>query len=568
MKRRWITTLGIVLILAAQLSCRGPGSSKPPHYGGFLKDGSRLIEMEQYNGGPVDFNDRGIPEAPDSHPSIVLWYEEANTSNLRLRQGIGVGMPIPYDVTPQEEGILEIRPEDPLDPGVYCLVQGDPLKSPIEIPYWCFRIGEYAQSSAKGAASGSDKSVVDCLAVRGRIEAGNHSDLVPGANLWGCNLSKLNMVEVDLSDADLSNADLSSADLTKAKLVGANLSGANLSGTYLVDADLRNANLSGASGLRCDGESLAESLWTADADFTGANVQDAVLAVGGDVWSPDNVHLISATALWRGAKIAFRDTTQDLRVTSLEAPDLNSDDDFEDVAVSPDGNYLAVVATDFIRRVVYVIDISTGNVTAAKGDEEQSFYTVAWHPDGRRLACGGRDSVLIWDVETGADLATLDDEVRDSAEPAMLWSPDGNLLATVGKDKAVRVWNIDTGDTVSLFRHSDCDSVGSITWSPDGSRLVSADYRVARVWDVQNGSVLNTIEVDRASSVAWSPSGEVIAIGSSWGSIGLYDPQGDSVLELQARFSRLHGVYVVWNRDGTRLMGDGTIWPVAVLLDR
>jgi hypothetical protein len=36
---------------------------------------------------------------------------------------------------------LQLIPSNELTDGIYCLAQGGPLASPIDVPFWCFRIG-------------------------------------------------------------------------------------------------------------------------------------------------------------------------------------------------------------------------------------------------------------------------------------------------------------------------------------------------------------------------------------------------------------------------------------------
>ena len=61
-------------------------------------------------------------------------------------------------------------------------------------------------------------------------------------------------------------------------------------------------------------------------------------------------------------------------------------------------------------------------------DHQGEVYAVAWSPDGKHLASGGRDrTVQIWGFSTGKRVVTY----RGYSDPiaALAWSPDGKYLA-------------------------------------------------------------------------------------------------------------------------------------------
>lgn len=80
--------------------------------------------------------------------------------------------------------------------------------------------------------------------------------------------------------------------------------------------------------------------------------------------------------------------------------------------------------------------------------------TLAFSPDGRRLASGGSDdgTAHVWDLDSGRDLLTLVGH-REPVE-SVAFSPDGGTLATASDDA-----------TTAVYR---------VAWSPDGHRLATA----------------------------------------------------------------------------------------------
>jgi len=141
------------------------GTSQPTHFGAFLEEGNSLVEMEQYEGGPRSLDSKGIPSTSSARPFIVLSYPEMNLDYLIMQSMDGkMEGRIAIEVSDGGEGSWRIRPKDNLELGVYCLVQGDPLMPPGEIPYWCLAIvGEVLSDESEvggGATPNSTKQEV------------------------------------------------------------------------------------------------------------------------------------------------------------------------------------------------------------------------------------------------------------------------------------------------------------------------------------------------------------------------------------------------------------------------
>lgn len=134
-------------------------------------------------------------------------------------------------------------------------------------------------------------------------------------------------------------------------------------------------------------------------------------------------------------------------------------------------------------------------LSTAKMSMTSSVLSLAWSPDGSRLAGGsyGTDYVyhgnfltgyvdddddprdghlVIWNTATWATMTTITAHKNDVSSVA--WSPDGRALASGSRDEDVGIWNANTfAPIVALKKHK--ADVLSVAWSPDSSMLPSGE---------------------------------------------------------------------------------------------
>ena len=197
-------------------------------------------------------------------------------------------------------------------------------------------------------------------------------------------------------------------------------------------------------------------------------------------------------------------------------------------------------------------DVTTGQLKATLTGATDSVGSVAFSPDGTKLASGSRDhKVQLWDVVTRRLTATF--RGHRSRVNNIAFSPDGNTLATGHGDSqtegAAQLWDVATREVTTTFR-GDRGPVNSVAFSPDGNTLATGngDWRTdgtVQLWEVTTGQLISTLtgHTDEVSSVAFSPDGTTLASGSEDGTVLLWNlaPPMDTAPQMS--------VYDV-NRDG------------------
>src|SRR6516164_1900820 len=138
---------------------------------------------------------------------------------------------------------------------------------------------------------------------------------------------------------------------------------------------------------------------------------------------------------------------------------------------------------------------------------DSGLYSLAWSPDSRSLAVGGRGKIRILSAPGFAVDRTLDTDQEEVW--GLKWSPNGRLLASGGKDGTLQIWS---GDALQrkLFQGG---WVLDLAWNPDGNSVMAVDYTgLAKEWDVQ-GYLRASIQLDGDGlGIDWSPKGRFFAV--------------------------------------------------------
>ncbi|MCC6493920.1 MAG: protein kinase [Pirellulales bacterium] len=210
---------------------------------------------------------------------------------------------------------------------------------------------------------------------------------------------------------------------------------------------------------------------------------------------------------------------------------------------SPDGQVIATGGYDgrvlaWAPEAAQAVDIARRLDGAA--DPESEFMELAVHrgpvrtlafaPDGKRLASGGQDNVvMVWDVAARTPLQQL--RGHASHVRSCSFSANGKVLLTAGRDAQIKLWRPESyAETKELSPHDSGefgDAVLAARFSPDGDEIVTAGRdRTARLW---NAATLEQLRWFReghdflASSAVFFAGGARLATGAGDGTVRLWD---------------------------------------------
>jgi WD40 repeat protein len=247
--------------------------------------------------------------------------------------------------------------------------------------------------------------------------------------------------------------------------------------------------------------------------------QDAINRIQ---FSPDGRYLASASLddtvrIWLTSDGALLDTItghqDEVLGISFSPPIKNDPYDENELGVA----YLASSSRDGTIRVWRI------NNQVRPLPHENRIYDVAFRPDGKVLATGGRRNISLWRLSDHSRVAHI--AARQSGDIfSVHYSPDGNYLVAGDSTGTISLWR-PAIDTVYPHRRwpdypADSDAprpeVSTVRFSPNG-RLIASGWSDGRVtiWDLEGNPLAQYSLAQPVSSLAFNPSGDRLLVATT-----------------------------------------------------
>jgi WD40 repeat protein len=220
------------------------------------------------------------------------------------------------------------------------------------------------------------------------------------------------------------------------------------------------------------------------------------------------------------------------------------------IAWSPDGKRLASAGAD---KTVRIWDLTANAPIFTYFGHSGAVLSVAWSPDGKRLASAGADkTVHIWDLHSKQAIFTYSG--HSDTVNSVAWSQDKKRLASASADKTVQIWDLHSAQPLFIYRGHK-NTVTSVGWSADGRRLASSSAdKTAQIWDLHSAQPLFTYSghQDIVTNLAWSPDGKRVASASADKTAQVWDTHSTKALyTYPGHYDIVTGI--IWSPDGKQL---------------
>ncbi|KAK5824769.1 WD repeat-containing 61 [Gossypium arboreum] len=295
------------------------------------------------------------------------------------------------------------------------------------------------------------------------------------------------------------------------------------------------------AGLKSVENAHDESVWTATW-VPATNSRPPLLLTGSldenvKLWRPDELELVRtntghclgvvsvaahpsgviAASASLDSLVRVFDVDTNVTIATLEAPpsevwQMQFDPKGTTLAVAGGGSASIKLWDTATWRLVATLSVPRpeGPKPSDKSSSKKFVLSVAWSPDGRRLACGSIDGTIsIFDVPHAKFLHHLEGHYMPVRSLVFSPEPDGRKLYSASDDGHVHVYDAE-GKAIIGAMSGHSSWVLSVDVSPDGEAIATGSSdKTVRLWDFKMRAAIQTMSnhTDQVWAVAFRPGG-------------------------------------------------------------
>lgn len=212
--------------------------------------------------------------------------------------------------------------------------------------------------------------------------------------------------------------------------------------------------------------------------------------------------------------------------------------DLAELAFDPNGKFIAISSG---KDQVFLLDIEGTNIPKPIAVETGRRHPLVYSPNGQVIAVGSESGLLnLLDAKSSKCLQTFE-SYNSQAITSLAYSLDSNVIAIASHgamntdihSNLVELWNLEENSILKLWGDSHSDKINALAYSPTDQIIASGstDGEI-KLWNSGNGEILRTIQsnTDEVTAIAFSSDGKSIVSGSNHGEIKFWDVYYDDVI--------------------------------------
>ncbi|KAK6528701.1 hypothetical protein TWF694_003943 [Orbilia ellipsospora] len=199
-----------------------------------------------------------------------------------------------------------------------------------------------------------------------------------------------------------------------------------------------------------------------------------------------------------------------------------------DVAVTPDGHWVAACGDDINVKVVDTHDTSKHMILR---HHSKPIKHLTFDPIGSLLTCSSVDGVIyIYSLTTESpDLlhkvvgVISEIDVDSEISTRAVWHPDGRAFVVGQNNMDIAVVSTQDWGIKKVFTGGHSNDISALAWSKNGGFLASGDTKGnVTIWESKNQNPIVKYRFDGAiTSISWHPTENTISFGTNQGTVNM-----------------------------------------------